>query len=216
MKKKPNTLGILMFASLLSLAACNNSGNNSTNNAADSAMAKVDTSAQKIKQGAENVANDVKNAMSSNVDSNFVVKATIANMDELKILQAGLNNGMDKDIKAHAKMMMADHKKLGEKVKEWSAKVGYPLPDNDKGKGDDAVTALDSKTKGADWDKAWTDEMISGHEDAISLFEDNQKSVKDGDLRALITDALPTLHAHLDMMKKLKDKLNNNSSTASK
>ena len=50
--------------------------------------------------------------------------------------------------------------------------------------------------------------MISGHEDAISLFENNQNSVKDADLKALITDALPTLHSHLDMMKQLKDKLN--------
>jgi len=207
-KNNSNTLRILMFAGLLSAAACNNSGNNSTSNMADSAMAKVDTAGQKIKEGAEAVANDVKNAMSSNVDSNFVVKFTAANMEEMRILQAGLDNGTDKELKMHAKMMMADHKKLGDKVKAWAAKAGYPLPDNDNGKGDNAVADLGKNNKGADWDKAWIDKMISGHEDAISLFENNQNSVKDADLKALITDALPTLHAHLDMMKKLKDKLN--------
>ncbi len=207
---KLNTLHVIMFAGLLSTAACNNSGSSSSTTTTDSSstMAKVDTVGQRIKQGAENAVNDVKNAMSSNVDSDFVVKATIANMEELKIIQAGLDNGTDKDLKMHAKMMMADHKKLGGKVKAWAAKVNYPLPDNDKGKGDDAVATLGKNSKGADWDKAWTDKMIGGHEDAISLFENNQNSVKDADLKALITDALPTLHSHLDMMKQLKDKLN--------
>ena len=199
-----------MFAGLLATASCNNSGTSSTTTSTDSSsvMSKVDTAAARVKQDAEHVANDVKNAMSSNVDSNFVVKATIANMEELKILQAGLDNGTSKELKMHAKMMMADHKKLGEKVKAWAAKANYPLPDNDNGKGDDAVASLNKNTKGPDWDKAWTDKMISGHEDAISLFENNQNSVKDADLKALITDALPTLHSHLDMMKQLKDKLN--------
>ena len=207
MKKiKPNTIRALMFAALMATAACNNPGSNSTSATTDSVMAKVDTAAQKIKQDAQNVATDVKQAIVGNVDSNFAVKASLANMEELRLLQAGLDNGTSKELKTYAKMMMADHKKLGDKVNAWAAKAGYPLPGNDKS--DNAMTELGS-TRGADWDKAWTDKLISGHEDAITLFENNENAVKDADLKALITDALPTLHMHLDMLKKLKDKLNN-------
>ncbi len=203
---KIKTHHILLVAALLSVSACNNS-NTSTTATADSVTAKVDTAMKDVKQGAENVANEVKNAVEGNPDSNFVVKAATANMEELKILQAGWDKGTDKDLKAHAKMMIADHKKLGAKVKDYSGKKSYILPADDNGKGDDAVAKLDKNTKGKDWDKAWADKMVDGHNDAISLFEKYQDKVKDPDLKAMITETLPTLHSHLDMMKQLKDKL---------
>ena len=208
-KNNSNTLRILLVACLLSVSACNNSGSGttSTTDSTSTVKAKIDTAVQDVKQGAQNMANDVKNAVAGNTDSNFVVKATLANMEELKILQAGWDNGTSKELKAHAKMMIADHKKLGAKVKEYATKKGYILPDNDNGKGDDAVASLNKNSKGNDWDKAWADKMVDGHKDAIDLFENNQNSVKDADLKALITDALPTLHSHLDMMKQLQDKL---------
>ena len=203
---KKNTLHLLLIAGLLSLGACNNSGSSSTSTS-DSVATKVDSAVATVKQGAQNVANDIKNAVDGNPDSNFVVKATKANMEELKILQAGWDNGSSKDLKAHAKMMIADHKKLGASVKAYSDKKSYTLPADDNGKGDDAVASLNKNTKGADWDKAWVDKMVEGHNDAISLFEDYQNKVKDPDLQKMITDALPTLHSHLDMMKQLQDKM---------
>ncbi len=203
---KIRTHHIFLFAALLSASACNNSSDG-TNSTADNVAAKVDTVANDIKQGAENAVNEVKNAIEGNPDSNFVVKATAANMEELKILQAGWDNGTDKELKGHAKMMIADHKKLGTKVKDYSGKKGYALPADDNGKGDDAVASLNKKTKGKDWDKAWVDKMVDGHNDAISLFEKYQDKVKDADLKNMITNTLPTLHSHLDMMKKMQDKL---------
>ena len=191
-KNKSTTLRILLFACLLSASACNNSGSTSTGNMADTVVSKVDSAAENIKRDAQNAANDVKSTFATNPDSNFVVKATIANMEELK---------------AHGKMMIADHKKLGEKVKKYASDKGYILPADDNGKGDDAICSLDKNNKGIDWDKAWTNKMVGGHEDAVNLFENNQNTVKDPDLKALITDALPTLHTHLDMMKKLQSKL---------
>ncbi len=206
-KNKSTTLRILLFACLLSASACNNSGSTSTGNMADTVVSKVDSAAENIKRDAQNAANDVKSTFATNPDSNFVVKATIANMEELKILQAGWDKGTDKELKAHGKMMIADHKKLGEKVKKYASDKGYILPADDNGKGDDAICSLDKNNKGIDWDKAWTNKMVGGHEDAVNLFENNQNTVKDPDLKALITDALPTLHTHLDMMKKLQSKL---------
>ncbi len=200
---------ILLVAALLTAGACNNSGSSttSTTDSSSTVSARMDTAMKDVKQGAENAANDVKNAIDGNPDSNFVVKATVANMEELKVLQAGWDNGTDKELKAHAKMMIADHKKLGAKVKDYSGKKSYTLPDNDGGKGDDDLTALNKNTKGKDWDKAWVDKMVDGHNDAISLFEKYQDKVKDPDLKSMITDALPTLHSHLDMMKQLQDKM---------
>ncbi len=206
MKTRSITLHTLLMAGVLFASSCGN-GNNSAQNTADTAMAKVDTAAQAVKQGAQNMVNEAKNAMDSNPDSNFVVKAATTNMAELRILQAGLDNGTSKELKAHAKMMMTDHKKLGEGVKAYSAKKGYTLPTTDNGKADDEMAKLNGKTKGADWDKEWVDHMVSAHKDCIDMFENGSKNVKDAELKTIIDGALPTLHSHLDMMQQLQDKM---------
>ena len=203
--KTRTTLQFLLIASLLATAACNNEQTAKTENMADTVAARVDTMAKNVKQDAQNVANEVKDDLSGNVDSNFVVKASVANMTELKVLQAAWDNGTSKELKAHAKMMIADHKKLGTGMKAYATKKGYVIPDNDKS--DDVLNNINKSSKGNDWDKAWVDHMVSAHEDAISLFEKGQNNVKDAELKTMITNALPTLHAHLDMMKQLQDKM---------
>jgi putative membrane protein len=190
------TLHMLLIAGLLSVTACNDAQNEKAENMADSAAAKV-----------ENVIDNAKDAMNGNADSNFVVDATRDNMAEIKSIQAGLDRGTNKELKMHAKMMMADHKKMGAEVTALSAKLGYPLPANDDGKGDDAVASIDKNNKGNDWDKAWVDHMVSAHEDAIRLFEKGQNNVKNDELKTMIANALPTLRSHLDMMKQMQDKL---------
>ncbi len=207
MKNNATKFHTVLIATILAFSACNNSGNNGAQNGADSVMAKVDTAAQDIKQGAENAVNKVENAMSSNPDSDFVVKAATTNNAELRILQAGFDNGTNKELKTHARMMLADHKKLGDKVKSYSDKKNYTLPADDNGKANDELAKLNEKTKGADWDIEWVDHMVSAHEDAISMFEKGRDNVKDADLRNIINDALPTLHAHLEMMKNLRDRM---------
>jgi len=205
--KNKQTLYILTIAIALSAGACNNADTEKAKDMADSAAAKMDTAVQDVKRGAENAAGEVRNALSSNEDSNFVVKAALTNNAELRILQAGIDNGTNKELKAHARMMLSDHKKLGGKVKSYSSGKGYILPDNDKGKADDELAKLNEKKKGSEWDKEWVDHMVSAHGDAISMFENGRDKVKDNDLKTIISDALPTLHSHLDMMKQLQDNM---------
>jgi putative membrane protein len=203
--KKNSTLHTILFAGLLAFAACNNA-NNSTSTSDSTTTRTTDTSAS-LKESANHAAGKVEGALDKNEDSDFVVKAAMTNMAELKVLQAGIDKGTDKELKMHAKMMMADHKKMGDKVKAYATKKGYVLPQNDDGKGDEAVGNIDKKTKGKDWDKEWADHMVSAHNDAIGMFERGEGAAKDPDLKTIISGALPTLRSHLDMMKKLQDKL---------
>ncbi|MCW3120548.1 MAG: hypothetical protein JWQ38_40 [Flavipsychrobacter sp.] len=204
---KQTTLHILLVAAMLSVTACNDVQKNGANDAADSVMAKVDTLAADIKEGANKVADKVNNAINGNPDSNFVVKAALDNSKELRLLEAGASNGTDKELKAHAKMMITDHKKLAANVKAYATKKGYVLPEGDNGKADDELATLSKKTKGKEWDKEWTDALTSGHKDAVDMFEKAQNDVKDQELKDMITATLPTLRSHLDMMKGLQNKM---------
>jgi putative membrane protein len=209
MKRTTSKLHAILIASLFFASACGNGNNagNGAQNAMDTMAAKADTAMDHVKNDAQAAAGAVEGAVNKNEDSDFVVKAALTNNAELKVLQAGIDNGTGKEVNAHARMMIADHKKLGEKVKAYATKKGYTLPDGDNGKGDDVIATLNKSNKGADWDKAWVDHMVSAHKDAIDMFERGQAGVKDDELKNIIAGALPTLHSHLDMMQKLQDKL---------
>ena len=191
-------LHTMIVAGLLSLSACSNSTttSSSTSDSTTSMTTKVDTAMSHAEQGAKNVVNDVKDAVNGNADSNFVVKAAVDNAMELKVLQAGWDKGTDKELKNHAKMMIADHKKLGAAVKAYADKKSYVLPVDDNGKADDALSSI-----------AWTDKVTDAHKDAISMFEKGQSDVKDPELKNIIAGALPTFRSHLNMMQQLQDKM---------
>lgn len=207
MKSKVSKLHTILIAGLLAISSCGNADNSKTETTIDSMKASADTAVDNIKKGAQNMADKVNDALTKDTDSDFVVKAALTNNAELKVLQAGLERGTDKELKSHAKMMMADHKAMGAKVKDYASKKGYVLPQGDDGKSDDVLGKLNNNSKGKDWDKAWAEHMVSAHEDAVSMFENEEKNAKDNELKNIVSGALPTLRSHLDMMKALKDKL---------
>ena len=122
MKNKSTALYILLMSGVLSISACNDEQNNKAQNVADNISVKIDTAVADVKQGISNVASKVGIALAGNPDSNFVVKAGIDNNKELRLLQSGMDNGSSKELRDHAKMMIADHKKLGDGLKEYAAK----------------------------------------------------------------------------------------------
>ena len=193
---------------MLSLCACNNSTTTSSSTSdSTSATAKVDTAMNHLEQGAKNAANDVKDAVMGNPDSNFVVKASTDNAMEIKVMQAGLSKGTSKELKAHAKMMLAAHRKLGDEIQAYADKRSFPLPMDDNGKADEALALIDKNAAGTDWDKAWVNKIADAHRDAIKMFEKQADNTKDADLKALITEALPKFRSHYDMMKTMQDKM---------
>ncbi len=147
--------------------------------------------------------------MSSNPDSDFVVKARLDNAMEIRLLQASIEKGTDKLLKTDAKSLITDHKKLGASLKAYAGKKSYILVDGDNGKADDELATLNKLNKGPDWDKEWGNALVSGHNKAIDLFGKARDNVKDSELKDMINDALPTLQAHLDMMLQLQGKLGN-------
>lgn len=190
----------MMVVGTLAFASCGNSNTNKTEN-------RVDSATTTMEQKADNAMSEVKDAVNGNQDSNFVVKAARTNMAEMKVFQAGIDNSSNKELKGHAKMMMADHKMIGETLMAYSSKKGYTLPASDEGKGDEIMGDLNKNTKGAEWDKAWVDHMVSAHKDVIDMFEGANKDVKDAELQKIITDVLPKLRSHLDMVKGMQDKM---------
>ena len=209
MKINLTAFTLFLIAVILSVSGCNNATTNKAKDLADSAATRIDSTVQDVRQDAKMTAAKAESMMSSNPDSDFVVKASLDNAMEIRLLQAGIDNGSGKLLKADAKSLITDHKRLGASLKAYAGKKGYILVNGDNGKADDELATLNKLNKGPDWDKELDTALVSGHHKAIDLFEKARDNVKDSELKDMINDALPTLQAHLDMMLQLQGKLGN-------
>lgn len=197
-KTTPVLIASIALASVVYGTSCNSSQNEKVNDAMDTVAAKVDTLAADVKDKA----NDLKGDMEEYRDETFVKNAIESNEQELHLLALGQQKGMDKELKAHAKMMEKDHKALGAKMKAYATKQNYTLNTAD------TKDALDDDAKGTDWDKKWADKMVDDHQKTIDKFERAESRTNDQALKDIVSGALPTLREHLDMAKRLQEKLN--------
>jgi putative membrane protein len=99
--------------------------------------------------------------------------------------------------------MVEDHGKANDELKSiaTSKKMGMPAaPDASQQK---AAAALEAKS-GADFDRAFKQQMIADHKSAIALFQKEAKSGSDPDLKSFAGKTLPTLQEHLKMAEAMK------------
>ena len=143
--------------------------------------------------------------MDASKTQDFVTKAAIANMFEIKTSEQAVKTSKNADVLAFAKMMIKDHTAAGKKFETAAAATSGLTPpvalDDDHQK---TLDDLAAKT-GADFDKAYVDIQQSAHADAVSLFDDYSKNGKDTALQTFATDTLPTLQAHKDKIDAFKE-----------
>lgn len=186
--------GLIFAVSLGGLAACSKSTQDKVEDATASVVADASAGISSI--GAD---------MDASKTQDFVTKAAIANMFEIKTSEQAVKTSKNADVLAFAKMMIKDHTAAGKKFETAAAATSgltppVALDDDHQKKLDD----LAAKT-GADFDKAYVDIQQSAHADAVSLFDDYSKNGKDTALQTFATDTLPTLQAHKDKIDAFKE-----------
>jgi putative membrane protein len=186
--------GLIFAVSLGGLAACSKSTQDKVEDATASVVADASAGISSI--GAD---------MDASKPQDFVTKAAIANMFEIKTSEQAVKTSKNADVLAFAKMMIKDHTAAG-KTFETAVGVtsGLTPPaalDDDHQK---TLDDLAAKT-GADFDKAYVDIQQSAHADAVNLFDDYSKNGKDAALQTFATDTLPTLQAHKDKIDAFKE-----------
>jgi putative membrane protein len=136
--------------------------------------------------------------------ADFVKEVAISDMFEIQSSQLAQDKGNAAE-KTFASQMVTDHTKTSTELKEMvsSGKVKADVP-----------AALDSssqnkldKLKGASGDNFSSDydsDQVSGHKDAVSLFERYAKGGDNNDLKDWAGKTLPTLRHHLEMAQGLK------------
>jgi len=139
-------------------------------------------------------------------DSDYLVAAAETDMKEIELGKLAQQKSTNADVQALGKMMVEQHTKALADLKAAAAKKNISIPAALTDKGQDAYKDLNDKT-GHDFDKAYADKMVDGHEKMIEKMEKASEKAADADIRMWAANMLPTLRTHLEHAKMTKEKV---------
>lgn len=105
----------------------------------------------------------------SNPDSTFATKAAQGGMAEMQLGQLATQNASNADVKTFGQHMVDDHTKANDQLKQIAAQKGMTLPTSMDGK-DQATYDRLSKMHGAEFDRAYMNDMVKDHQTDIAEF----------------------------------------------
>jgi putative membrane protein len=142
--------------------------------------------------------NDMKFESDLEKDTDFAVEATDGGMLEVQLGQLAQTNGSNPEIKSFGKMMVDDHSKANEELKNLATKKNISIPVRLSDKNQDKYNDFLKKT-GKDFDEAYAEFMVKDHKEDIDNFKKEADKGNDPDIKAWASNKVPTLEHHLDM-----------------
>ncbi|PTX22257.1 putative membrane protein [Pontibacter mucosus] len=136
--------------------------------------------------------------------SEFATEAASSGMLEVEAGNMAQKMAQNQQVKDFAKMMVADHTKANEELRQLAQKKNMMLPDSMSNEHRNKLDGLRDK-KGADFDRNYMDLMVSSHEDAVEDFEEASRDLQDAEVQKFAADKLPKLREHLESARKLRD-----------
>lgn len=100
----------------------------------------------------------------------FINEAAITNMAEVQLGKLAQERATDPQVKQFAEMMVRDHTKANDELKQAASQMNVQLPTELDEKHRDLADRL-SKLQGQEFDREYMNAMVDGHEDAINLVE---------------------------------------------
>ena len=203
-------MGFLLGSVLCIFSACNGgsssggtsatsdsttAGNSDTSDTAKTSNAKMDTTN-----------NNAGNQMVDQKTKDFVADAATGGMMEVELGNLALQKGKSQQVKDFGKMMVNDHTKANNDLKDIASKKNIDVPPSIT---DDQKKDVDklSKKSGADFDKAYVNMMIDGHKKTLDAFKKAAGNVGDNDIKNFATNTLPTIQKHLETIQSIKSKM---------
>jgi len=191
----------LLFAALLA-AGCDTSVNTTSNNASNKAIV-VNANANTNMTANSNVS--MVNTNASGGDS-FLTEAASGGMTEVELGKIASSKAQNADVKKFAEMMVTDHSKANDELKALAVTKKVTLPATPIAKHQAVIQKLQGLS-GAEFDKAYVDDMLEDHEKDVAEFEKQSQSNPDADVKAFAAKTLPTLKKHLEAIKALHAKI---------
>jgi putative membrane protein len=154
--------------------------------------------------GAAAQSKDAKGGLSGQ-DRKYFQEIAQANLAEVQAGKLAQKKASSDDIKKFAQHMVEDHGKMIEEQRAMAKAKNVSLPKEAKKEDQSALKKLE-KASGAEFDRAYIEQMVKDHEKALQLVQDAAKNAKDPELKQAAAKAAPEIKQHLDMAKQVANK----------
>jgi putative membrane protein len=199
-------VGFLYIGCLCTFMACNSGNSNS--NSVDSAKNINDSmmpDSNSMKKG-DTSATTMSSAPVSKEDADWAVDIANAGMTEVELSKIAQTKATNPRLKSFADMMVTDHSKANDQLKQLAVAKNISLPANLSDASQKKLDNLNKKDVGKDFDKAYMDDMLDGHKNAVDKLTKGTKDLKDADLKNFATQTLPVVQMHQDSIKAIAGK----------
>ena len=131
-------------------------------------------------------------------DLAFVKKAAVGGLAEVEMGKMAQQKGSSDQVKQFGSRMVEDHSKANDELKQVATAKGIALPTDLDAKHKSKMDKM-QKLSGAQFDRAYMDDMVADHKEDVADFKKQANGGKDSDLKAFAAKTLPTLEDHLKM-----------------
>ncbi len=135
-------------------------------------------------------------------EQEFMINVAQDGMFEVKAGKLAEEKATNQKVKDFGARMVHDHSAANDQLRVLAEKKEVELPqelDQEHQKIYDEIAS----TPKENFDAKYMDTMVKGHEKAVSLFEKEKIEASDPELKAWVTQTLPTLQEHLKMARQV-------------
>ena len=135
-------------------------------------------------------------------DQAFAKDAARGGLAEIKLGKLALDNGSSEAVKNFGTRMVAEHTKAGDQLKEAAAQEHITLPTDLAAKDQGTYDRL-SKLSGADFDRAYAQDMVKDHHQDLRAFQREANRGNDAAIRGFASQTIPMIQQHLEQAKEI-------------
>jgi putative membrane protein len=191
------------------LVACKPKDNAATDTT--TAAGAVATGSDSANRARTDSANTSANNNNNWTDGQILAFTSTANRGEIAEGKLAETKATNAKVKAFARQIVTDHTAMLTEGNSF-AKKNNITPDSTKSDVQDLqkdasseLQDLNSKAKGADWDKEFVDHEIDGHKKVLDKIHNAQNATTNAQLKDMLTKAATKVQQHLDKAQALKD-----------
>lgn len=138
-------------------------------------------------------------------DASFLNEIAEIHLAEIEIGKLAMKKAIRPDVKKYAQMLINDHTTSLEELRALAIKNTITLPTSTLAIDVEKYNELDKKS-GTDFDTAFINMMVDGHEKAVNRVTEISQKATDPDVKLWISRQVTTFTTHFDEAKKLKEK----------
>jgi putative membrane protein len=152
-------------------------------------------------------------ATQQSADHQFVMEAARGGMAEVELGKLASDKAQSEQVKQFGQRMAQDHAKANDELKSLAQQKNITIPSTLDAKDKAAVDRL-SKLSGAQFDRAYMQDMLQDHRKDVNEFRKESQSGKDPDVKAWAAKTLSTLEEHLRLAQSTSGAVGTSGSTS--